>query len=1072
MKNKKDYTTVIARPNEVRPKQSLLGLLRRSEISALLAMTLLTVVPVFAGTEVPVTATATVAPQGEYAPIITAVDQTVIEGGFLQFEVLATDANTADTVTLEISAGQLPWLSIVSNTSGNPARMVLQVAPPMGAIGRYRVYFKATDDSPYNLDSTEDIYITVNPANQPPVITVQNQVVQAGQLLTFTVNCYDPDNSDTVTLTYSGKPSWLSASDPSPVTGNPIDIIFTGTPQVSDEGVYTMTFTAVDDGTPAQSASKEITIMVITSNNPPVLDPIRDKEVPIRVKLEFSIKGTDMDNDPLTYDATGLPFSLGAIFDTFNRRFIWTPTNSQVGDYPVHFEVSDGRLTDSEDIIVYVTSSDAPIFDPLFDKRIKVENSLSFAVTARDPNGDPITYGTLDLPPGASFDPERQVFTWMPEAGQEGTYSVVFTASDGVYTTNKEILIVVQPDPAPVLTPVGEKRIRVGQTLSFTLEATDPDTPINQLTYSVSNNPPGSSLIGKNFSWTPSVGQDGTYPDIIFTVSDGTYSDSSICWIFVLPNGAPIIERIGEKHVVEGMTLVFSVNATDPDGDPLTYLQPLNAPKGSYFDTLTHTFSWTPAIGERGVYNNIYFRVSDGVTTVPEDVWIFVAANDAPVVDPLFEQHVKATHPLSFAISAYDPNGDELIYKALNLPDGATFTDRTFRWTPTLDQVGIYRDILFEVSDGVNIVTVRTWIFVDAPGAPVMERVGERYVTALETLIFTVNATDPDGDPLTYSASNLPPGASFNPQTRAFSWTPAVSQVGTYPNVLFSVTDGIYTVTEISWIFVKGPGAPIINVPGEQRIRAGDMLEFTITATDPDTPLSSLIYSASNLPPGATFSNQVFRWTPTIEQIGTYPDIRFTVSDGTYSDSQVTWIFVISPGAPRFTIYTQAKYGRVGEPIVFSVSATDPDNQPLTYYAVNLPIGATFSNQTFRWMPQQGQEGSYKDVRIEVVDTDNNMDADIFWIFVSGNSAPILDFIGTRYGSAGQLLTFTISAVDTDQDPLTFSASYLPAGALFNPLDQRFSWTPTQAGTYTGIHFEVTDGALTDSEDISIVVSP
>ncbi len=68
-------------------------------------------------------------------------------------------------------------------------------------------------------------------------------------------------------------------------------------------------------------------------------------------------------------------------------------------------------------------------------------------------------------------------------------------------------------------------------------------------------------------------------------------------------------------------------------------------------------------------------------------------------------------------------------------------------------------------------------------------------------------------------------------------------------------------------------------------------------------------------------------------------------------------------------------------------------------------------------------------------------------------------------------LDFTLSAIDPDGDPLVYSASNLPQGASFDPNTQTFSWTPRydQAGVYT-VHFEVSDGELTDSEDITITV--
>ena len=75
-------------------------------------------------------------------------------------------------------------------------------------------------------------------------------------------------------------------------------------------------------------------------------------------------------------------------------------------------------------------------------------------------------------------------------------------------------------------------------------------------------------------------------------------------------------------------------------------------------------------------------------------------------------------------------------------------------------------------------------------GAPVFTAGGEsQAVDENRTLTFGVEATDPDGDPLTYTASDLPPGASFDPATRQFSWTPDYTQAGEY-TVAFTASDG------------------------------------------------------------------------------------------------------------------------------------------------------------------------------------------------------------------------------------------------------------------------------------------
>ncbi len=91
----------------------------------------------------------------------------------------------------------------------------------------------------------------------------------------------------------------------------------------------------------------------------------------------------------------------------------------------------------------------------------------------------------------------------------------------------------------------------------------------------------------------------------------------------------------------------------------------------------------------------------------------------------------------------------------------------------------------------------------------------------------------------------------------------------------------------------------------------------------------------------------------------------------------------------------------------------------------------------------------------------------------TGNNPPVLAPIGNKSVTAGQPLQFTISATDPDSDSLTYSASNLPAGASFNASGAAFSWTPTasQVGTYSGVHFQVSDGSLVASENITITVN-
>lgn len=64
-------------------------------------------------------------------------------------------------------------------------------------------------------------------------------------------------------------------------------------------------------------------------------------------------------------------------------------------------------------------------------------------------------------------------------------------------------------------------------------------------------------------------------------------------------------------------------------------------------------------------------------------------------------------------------------------------------------------------------------------------------VTISDNYSFTPTASDPDGDPLTFSVSNLPVWASFDNTTGTLSGTPQLGDIGTYNSVSISVSDSI-----------------------------------------------------------------------------------------------------------------------------------------------------------------------------------------------------------------------------------------------------------------------------------------
>jgi len=197
---------------------------------------------------------------------------------------------------------------------------------------------------------------------------------------------------------------------------------------------------------------------------------------------------------------------------------------------------------------------------------------------------------------------------------------------------------------------------------------------------------------------------------------------------------------------------------------------------------------------EQGEHQIIISDDASGTVIVADAVMIVsTSPNNGPILAFIGSKTVNEGHLLEFTVTATDPDGDNLTYSASNLPSGATFDPEThiFSWTPEYGQAGGYPNVLFTVTDdGVPPLSDSETITMgDVNRPPVLDPIGSKTVNEGQFLEFTITASDPDGDDLTFSASNLPPGAQFDSDTQVFTWTPAYGQAGSYPNVLFTVTD-------------------------------------------------------------------------------------------------------------------------------------------------------------------------------------------------------------------------------------------------------------------------------------------
>ena len=387
-------------------------------------------------------------------------------------------------------------------------------------------------------------------------------------------------------------------------------------------------------------------------------------------------------------------------------------------------------------------------------------------------------------------------------------------------------------------------------------------------------------------------------------------------------NTAPILAVISNQTVNEGQLLEFTISASDPDTEDTLTFQLGNSPTGAILTNNgdgTATFSWTPAFTQAGSFPDVLFTVNDDGLPVKADMeTITIAVGDInlpPQFDALASQNSGEGVELSFNVQATDPDGNTITLTVSNSPSGAVFTDNgngngTFTWVPDFVQAGNYTVMFTATNDGepMQSDTLDVTITIgDVNQPPVLSMIGNRVVVENELLEIILTGSDPDGDNLSYSASNLPTGAAFNDNgdgTATFSWMPNFDQAGNYPNVLFTVTDnGVPAQSDSESItFTVGDGnRPPVFIPiGNGTATEGQLFEFFMIAFDPEgNPLS---YTISNTPAGATFTDNgnntaTFSWVPDFGQAGSYL-VTFTVNDaagnhnGGNTTTQTITIFV------------------------------------------------------------------------------------------------------------------------------------------------------------------------------------
>ncbi len=443
-------------------------------------------------------------------------------------------------------------------------------------------------------------------------------------------------------------------------------------------------------------------------------------------------------------------------------------------------------------------------------------------------------------------------------------------------------------------------------------------------------------------------------------------------------SGVPTITGAPPASAAVGSVYAFTPTVTVPAGQSYS-LSISNLPSWATFDETTGRLAGTPTASDIGLYSSIRILLRSGQAFISLPLFSIevLPANRAPTIGGTPAASVTAGKSYSFTPTASDADGDALTFSITGKPAWASFSSSSGRLSgsPGSSRIGSYPNIVIRVSDGEASASLPAFsINVVGPNAPpTIDGTPAGSVTAGNSYSFTPSASDDDGDALTFSIANKPAWASFSSATGRLSGSPGSSRIGTYPNIVISVSDGQASASlppfTIDVLAANSPPS-VAGTPGKS-VTAGKSYSFTPTASDADG--DALTFSITGKPAWASFSSSTgrLRGSPGSSRIGTYPDIVISVSDGQASASLPPFsIDVVGPNAPPTIDGTPAGSVTAGNSYSFTPSASDDDGDALTFSIANKPAWASFSSATGRLSgtPGSTRVGTYSNIVISVSD--------------------------------------------------------------------------------------------------------
>ncbi len=590
-----------------------------------------------------------------------------------------------------------------------------------------------------------------------------------------------------------------------------------------------------------------------------------------------------------------------------------------------------------------------------------------------------------------------------------------------------------------------------GEAVQFSLEGTDADNDIIKLSIKTQPQNGVLEMVGDAYKYTPNQNYQGI-ETFTYVANDGrTDSNEGTIAITVMNEGNSAPVAVSQTlDIISGNELNITLEATDADGDDLTYEIVTDVANGTLTGDVPNLKYVSNADFEGE--DSFTFRAFDGIA-YSEAVKVTITVNPVPNTAPQAkDQVVKVMSAQSVAITleATDADEDPLTYELVTEPSNGTLTGELPNLTYVSDAGFVGDDsFTFKAFDGTDYSNVATVEIVvsDLPNTAPVAVDQDLSVTSEQNLSVVLEATDADGDAVTYEIVDQPTNGTLTGELPNLTYVSDAGFVGD-DSFTFKAFDGVAysNVATISITIEAIPNTAPVAKSQEVEVTSEESINITLEATDAED--DELTFELVDEPTNGTLTGDL----PDLIYVSNAgfegnDSFTFKVTDGQVYSEVATVSITVNPipnNAPLAIAQNLEVMSTAS--LQVTLTATDEDGDDLSYELVDQPSNGTLTGElpNLTYQSNDGFDGT-DTFTFKAFDGKDYSNTATVTITVTPfvNNKPVVNDQEFLFNQ-GETVSFVLTGSDDDNNDLTFSIVNQPTNGTITGDVPNLSYTPNE----------------------------